>query len=100
MPIHWMIVGGESGPGARPFNIRWARLIIEDCQLAGVPCFVKQLGSVPYEDDSWITGAPVDTTKLTRLPGAAMKDRKGGDPDEWPADLRVREFPNALELAK
>lgn len=42
--IHWVIVGGESGPGARPMSSEWARLIREQCQAAGVAFFFKQWG--------------------------------------------------------
>lgn len=79
----WVIVGGESGPGARPCDVRWIRSIIEQCKAACVPCFVKQLGAKPIretEDDAlWNIGV----------------DRKGGNMNEWPIDLRVREFPHA-----
>jgi protein gp37 len=40
--INWVIVGGESGPGARPFELDWARSIQDQCDAAGVPLFVKQ----------------------------------------------------------
>lgn len=42
--IHWVIVGGESGPGARPMHPDWAREIRDQCQAAGVPFFFKQWG--------------------------------------------------------
>lgn len=42
--IQWVIVGGESGPGARPMNPDWARLLRDLCQAAGVPFFFKQWG--------------------------------------------------------
>ncbi|MEQ9094528.1 MAG: phage Gp37/Gp68 family protein, partial [Miltoncostaeaceae bacterium] len=45
--IDWVIVGGESGPRARPMDIAWARSLVEQCATAGVPAFVKQLGSRP-----------------------------------------------------
>jgi protein gp37 len=41
----WVIVGGESGPGARTFAIQWARNIITQCRAARVACFVKQMGA-------------------------------------------------------
>lgn len=44
--IHWVIVGGESGPGARPMNERWVLSIRDQCQAAGVPFFFKQKGGV------------------------------------------------------
>jgi protein gp37 len=71
--LDWIIVGGESGPHARPFYTDWARLVLRQCRAAGVPCFIKQLGSF------WAKRHKADP--------------KGGDPAEWPADLRVREFP-------
>jgi protein gp37 len=75
--LHWVIVGGESGPNARLCGIGWVRSVVEQCQCASVPVFVKQLGSNPL-------------AYFTRFP---VKHPKGGDPAEWPEDLRVREFP-------
>lgn len=45
--IGWVIVGGESGPGARPMDLDWARSIRDQCQAAGVKYFLKQLGGHP-----------------------------------------------------
>ena len=42
--IHWAIVGGESGPGARPMEKRWVETIRDQCKEAGVPFFFKQWG--------------------------------------------------------
>ncbi len=42
--IHWVIVGGESGPRARPMKIEWAREVRDQCLAAGVPFFFKQWG--------------------------------------------------------
>ena len=64
--IHWVIVGGESGPEHRPMQLGWARSLIAQCQHHDVPVFVKQLGGWPD---------------------------KQGDPEQWPDDLRVREMP-------
>ena len=44
--IHWVIVGGESGPGARPMDKRWVIQIKNRCLTAGVPFFFKQWGGV------------------------------------------------------
>ena len=81
--IHWAIVGGESGHGARPCDVSWIRDIRDQCNAAGVPLFLKQLGAYPIIDTRYIE------------PGATrrLKDRKGGDPAEWSEDLRVREMP-------
>jgi protein gp37 len=40
--IGWVIIGGESGPKARPMDIGWLRSIVEQCNRVGVPVFVKQ----------------------------------------------------------
>lgn len=78
----WVVGGGESGPNARPCNVEWIRSVVEQCQDTGVPVFVKQLGSQPTEPD----GAGF-------VRHVMLRDKKGGDPSEWPEDLRVREFP-------
>ena len=44
--IDWAIVGGESGPGARPVNADWVTDIRDQCRRAGVPFFFKQWGGV------------------------------------------------------
>jgi protein gp37 len=44
--IDWVIVGGESGPRARPMSPEWARSILEQCRRAGVAYFFKQWGGV------------------------------------------------------
>lgn len=94
--VDWVIVGGESGPGARPCEVAWIRSIVDQCKVAGVPVFVKQLGARPMTD-RW------DFTR--REPGSIpmkLRDRKGGDPSEWPEDLQVREFPASatMEVAR
>jgi len=75
--IDWAIVGGESGPGARPMEIVWARSLVQQCRDADVTPFVKQLGAI-----------------RGRELGAGSH---GGDWDAWPEDLRVRDFPQPLE---
>jgi protein gp37 len=86
--IDWIIVGGESGPKARICDVDAIRLVVEDCRLAGVPCFVKQLGSNPFLYDP-------EVGELVYIgPGSGgIKHPKGADPSEWPEDLRVQEFP-------
>jgi protein gp37 len=101
--LDWLIVGGESGPGARPFDLAWARSIVQQCQAAGVACFVKQLGTNAVcrndeHDESWPgCTVPLDDEYWPRYQGETaplvFRARKGGDPSEWPEDLRVREFP-------
>lgn len=80
--IHWVIVGGESNQGgekARPFDLEWAEEIVEQCRQHGVACFVKQMGSRPVAAGL----------------GLKLKDRHGGDWDEWPDWMRVRQVPKA-----
>jgi protein gp37 len=94
--LDWVIVGGESGPGARPCRIGWIRSIVEQCRGAGVPCFVKQLGAVSLGLEHGHRSAQWEsTTTLASGPRLLLANRKGGDPSEWPADLNVRQFPEA-----
>ena len=72
--IHQVIVGGESGPRARPFDVQWARNILAQCKAAGVACFYKQ-------------GAASN---------ACQHDRKGGHFECFPPDVQVRIFPHAV----
>lgn len=116
-PVHphavldWIIVGGESGPGARRFDASWARSTAAQCRAAGVACFVKQMGAWVKGDadgfrvDRWLCSDVLQgdyvfvpgATNRARRPLTAvafgLSDRKGGDPSAWPVDLRVREFP-------
>jgi hypothetical protein len=106
--LDWIIVGGESGPGARPFNIQWARDVVQRCREAGVACFVKQLGSKirpPGSFDDFLATEDVSIVGKWRChPKTGSEDcaymmtndRKGGDISEWPEDLRVREFPGFM----
>lgn len=77
-----IIVGGESGAGARQFRYSWARTIISTCAGAGVACFVKQVGAKPFDDLA---------EELPFTP-VSLVDRKGGDMEEWPPQLRIREL--------
>jgi len=44
--IHWVIVGGESGPGARPMDAQWVRNVRDQCRMMNIPFFFKQWGGV------------------------------------------------------
>jgi Protein of unknown function (DUF5131)/Protein of unknown function (DUF3102) len=70
--IHWVLIGGESGPGYRPMDLEWARGILKQCKAAGVACFVKQLGGHP---------------------------NKRHEIEKFPIDLQVQEFPFHLNRA-
>jgi protein gp37 len=97
--IHWMIVGGESGGSkkspARPCDIKWIRSIVKQCADAGVPCFVKQIGSRPIMPYCDATGAILKPEMAPSEVQCKAKDRKGGNPNDWPEDLRVRQMPLA-----
>ena len=83
--LSWTIIGGESGPGARPFDLTWARSIIAQCKAAEVACFVKQCGSRPVDSNGGeVAYGPI-----------LLRDKKGGIMSEWPHDLQIRQFPNA-----
>lgn len=73
--LNLVICGGESGPGARPMHPDWVRSLVLQCKNAGVPIFVKQMGSV------WAK--------------AHSSDRASNRPEEWPEDLRIRELPTS-----
>ena len=77
--IHWIIIGGESGNDSGLYRYRFAQLrwfeeLISQCQLFAIPVFVKQLGTFLSKE-----------LKLT--------DRHGGNINEWPEHLKIREFP-------
>lgn len=94
--IDWVIVGGESGPRARRFEMGWAESLRDECAEAGVPFFLKQLGGCICGD---FTRFPAGALPMVRREsdfdpvGCHLKDRKGGDMSEWPEDLRVRQMP-------
>jgi protein gp37 len=63
--IHWVIAGGESGPGARPMHIDWARDIRNLCTKRGVPFFFKQWGGIRPKSG----GRDLDGREWNELPG-------------------------------
>jgi len=77
--IDWVVVGGESGHGARPMEPSWARSLRDECADAGVPFFFKQTGSVLARE--WgLTG-------------------KGDAWDQLPAEFRIRDYPAVAHAA-
>lgn len=75
--IDWVVPGGESGRRARICQLEWIRSIVRQCRAAGKPVLVKQLGRDPREGPHLVQ----------------LTSRKGGDIDEFPIDLQVREYP-------
>lgn len=108
--LDWVVVGGESGPKARPCDVAWIRSVVQQCQAAEVQAFVKQLGAhvITRNDDGWEGDTPrswpMDTRFDEHIHGyredyqgapvrVRLRCRKGGDPSEWPEDLLVRQWP-------
>lgn len=77
--IHWVIVGGESGPGARPMNDEWVRNIRNQCDKVNVPFFFKQWGGVRKSE----TGRNLD----------------GRTHDDFPENMRMA-APSSSQLQK
>lgn len=87
--LDWIICGGESAQGgqpARPFELRWAYWLRDQCAAHGIPFFMKQLGSNP------LTMGP-RVRNLVREPVTAA----GTDPAEWPEGLRIRQMPRVYD---
>ena len=70
--IDWAIIGGESGPHHRPMNIEWARNIVRQAKEQGVAVWMKQMGGI----------------------------RPGGNLEDFPEDLRIREFPHEMRTVE
>ena len=82
--LDWVIIGGESGPGARGCDLAWIDAIAQNCIDKNVPVFVKQLGAKPYQVYDRILG------KTITWP---ISDRKGAIVAEFPDYLQVQQFP-------
>lgn len=104
----WIIIGGESGPGARPCNVEWIRDLLAQAKAAGVPAFVKQLGARitvandsssewPRDGDEWIYPAGMDVGYQGERITIRLSDPKAGDMSAWPEDLRRRDWPEAAK---
>jgi protein gp37 len=78
--VDWVIIGGESGNETgkyryRPADVAWFYDLIQQCKEANCPVFVKQMGTAIAKEMKY-------------------KDRHGGDMNEWPEPLQIRQFPN------
>jgi len=96
-----IIIGGESGPGARPFDLAWARDTIAQCEAADVVPMLKQLGrrvlgaGKPYGlsrwllegDGEWVPPIIGAHERPANAIGWVSGDMHGGDPWAWPDDL-------------
>lgn len=104
--IHWAIIGGESGPDARVCQV-WVRNLLQQFDCAGVEVFVKQLGAnvttrLP-SGEHWPRHDGPSSPVQFQGDGfgnyyvSGLLHTKGGDPAEWPIDLRVRQFPEVVQ---
>ena len=75
--IHWVIAGGESGPGARPMRPEWAQSVRDQCLAAGVPFFFKQWGA---HDASGTRMSKKAAGRL--LDGVGLGTRRRSDADQ------------------
>lgn len=113
--IDWLVIGAESGPEARPFHLEWAADAARQAQDAEVPVFVKQLGAHPrvgyyavgdvkrwaMHQPRMVARKPDGSRYVKRRDGVASEDayldvhlaNVGRNLDDFPIELRVREFP-------
>jgi hypothetical protein len=93
--LQWVIVGGESGPQARPCRVEWVRSLVRQCAEAGLRCFVKQMGALCLDDDpASRCGWPSGTEFCDRTEGCQVcLAGKGEDPGTWPVEFNVRQYP-------
>jgi protein gp37 len=99
--VDWVIVGGESGPKARPFYLEYAADIIRQCKAAKVPVFFKQAGAFCVTENVNMFDFPPDVKMLDWGTSSAsarikLKKRKGNDLNELPEDFYIRQLPNEL----
>jgi protein gp37 len=115
--LDWVVIGGESGPRSRPMHPRWAQETIDACRAGAVAVFMKQLGAwrakgfplaeavgsgerawgvLDYEGNFCPTGTPWNGIEDEAPSFERIMIHVGGHgkkPEEWPAPLRVREYP-------
>ena len=97
--IDWLIVGGESGPGARPCDVAWIRDLVRQGREADVAVFCKQLGAhalwngISSPGEHWSEELVAKANWTPDGFRMRLRDPKGGDMAEWPEDLRVRQVP-------
>ena len=78
--IHWVIVGGESGPHFRPMDHAWARSIRDQCVAAGVPFFLKQSAARRTEVGTQLVEADGRKTTWHQYPDAVTRPPEGAAP--------------------
>lgn len=105
--IDWVIEGGESGQSARPYQLAWPRALRDECADRFIAWFHKQLGDNvhgDWGDDTYprvhvthVGGGPDTVEPYRRKNGRWHLSCAGGAlPSEWPADLRIQQFPEQV----
>ncbi len=90
----WLILGGESGKGARICHLPHLRRAMAQCKEAGVPVFVKQLGARASDPENGLAGAALEVDPdVAELISHRLRSSKGENPKEWPRLYRVQQFP-------
>ena len=78
--IDWVIIGGESGQGARKCKYSWFENIIEQCREKNIPVFVKQMGH-----------------RIAQIEKYFWDSKQGENPKDWPEHLNIRQYPKIYE---
>lgn len=96
--IGWVVAGGESGPRARDYDVKWGIDVADECRASGVPFFFKQLGSRPAGDGGGGAITHGDRGRWFEHRGRTYEfsSRNGDVPAEWPVQLRVQQFPTEV----
>lgn len=94
----WIVIGGESGAGARPFDIDLAAEVKAEAERVGALVFTKQLGRRPYTSNAnrWEIPESVRLVSDGKTAAGAflkLRDRDGRDESEWPEGFALKEFP-------
>jgi protein gp37 len=97
--IDWVIVGGESGPHARPMHAVWARALRDQCQEAGVPYFFKQWGEW-LPDSQIIEHDPRHWPRFTLASFGTLDIDGAWNPDVYPAKFPVERQECMYRLGK
>src|SRR5690606_37839459 len=88
--IHWVIVGGESGPGARPMHPDWVRSLRDQCVAAGVPFFFKRWGA-------WRPRLAQERFDESRV---LLVDPAGRTHHSYPADEAIEQYKPMIRVGK
>ena len=97
--LRWVVVGGESGPKVRDFDVLWMQAQIDACAAEEVAIFCKQIGARPrcgsLKSGAFANrrGRWFDYWEDSMMVRCSITDPKGGKIREWPPELHVRQYP-------